>query len=82
MSLRRRLDAPSKGREELYAFSSGDIPRNDVLSELVHRRIFAFKAMGDALVAQMRDEFERFYELTGHGALEPIALFFRCSAVA
>ena len=37
--------------------------------------------MGDALVAQMRDEFERFYELTGHGALEPIALFFRCSAV-
>ena len=38
-------------------------------------------AMGDALVAQMRDEFERFYELTGHGALEPIALFFRCSAV-
>ena len=58
------------------------IPRNDVLSELVHRRSFAFKAMGDALVAQMRDEFERFYELTGHGALEPIALFFRCSAVA
>ena len=55
---------------------------NDVLSELVHRRSFAFKAMGDALVAQMRDEFERFYELTGHGALEPIALFFRCSAVA
>ena len=49
---------------------------------LVHRRSFAFKAMGDALVAQMRDEFERFYELTGHGALEPIALFFRCSAVA
>ena len=57
-------------------------PTNDVLSELVHRRSFAFKAMGDALVAQMRDEFERFYELTGHGALEPIALFFRCSAVA
>lgn len=53
-----------------------------MLSELVRRRSFAFKAMGDALVAQMRDEFERFYELTGHGALEPIALFFRCSAVA
>ena len=65
-----------------FSQTQRDIVSNDVLSELVHRRSFAFKAMGDALVAQMRDEFERFYELTGHGALEPIALFFRCSAVA
>ena len=71
---------PRKGAKNSMPSHPGN--PNDVLSELVHRRSFAFKAMGDALVAQMRDEFERFYELTGHGALEPIALFFRCSAVA